>query len=190
MNRSIAIALLVTLALPLGACGNSTESADKPAASATAGSFNDADVTFAQGMIPHHEQAVEMADMALDPTTSAGPKIVDLAKRIKGAQDPEIRLMKGWLTTWGKDLMGSDHSGHSMSGMMTVDDLAKLGAFKGATFDKRWAELMVEHHKGALEQANAVIRDGKAAAVKTLAADILKGQKAEIDEMLGIIKTY
>jgi hypothetical protein len=64
--------------------------------------FNDADVTFAQGMIPHHQQAIEMADIALDPATGASAQVRDLATRIKAGQDPEIQLMTGWLAAWGQ----------------------------------------------------------------------------------------
>ncbi|MEZ5219751.1 MAG: DUF305 domain-containing protein [Ilumatobacteraceae bacterium] len=93
--------------------------------------FNDADVTFAQGMIPHHSQAIDMAALAADRTDN--PAILDLATRIQGAQDPEIEMMQGWLQTWGHDEMATDMEGmdHDMSGMMTDDDMTALEAASG-----------------------------------------------------------
>ena len=72
------------------------------AGSAAASELNAAEVEFAQGMIAHHEQAIEMAEIALDPNVGASPQVVDLATRIKGAQDPEVELMTGWLTAAGR----------------------------------------------------------------------------------------
>jgi uncharacterized protein (DUF305 family) len=195
VTRSRLLALsIVALVLPLGACGGSTKSSTAaPAAAAKPGAHNDADVAFAQGMIPHHEQAIEMADMALDPTTNASSKITALAKAIKGAQDPEIKTMTAWLTAWGKDatggMAGMDHSGHgAMPGMMSADDMTKLGTLKAAEFDKAWATMMIAHHKGAIEQANAEIKSGSAAEAKALAASIIKAQQAEIDQMTALLK--
>jgi uncharacterized protein (DUF305 family) len=143
-KRTLLVLTVVALA-PLAACGSTKTSTVTPGGSAVVGkpgAFNDADVAFAQGMIPHHEQAIEMADIALDPTVGAGVKITALAKAIKGAQDPEIKTMKAWLTGWGKDasgaMAGMDHSGHSMPGMMSADDMTKLGKAKGAEFDAMW----------------------------------------------------
>ena len=66
--------------------------------------FNTADLQFAQTMIPHHRQAVAMADIALDPTVGASAKVVDLAKRIERTQGPELEMMSGWLTSWGQPM--------------------------------------------------------------------------------------
>ena len=109
---------LAVAALLLGACGShdmgsmdmgSSDTGDSIPESAD---FNDADVMFAQMMIPHHEQAIEMSDIALDPNTGASAAIIALATQIKGAQDPEISQMKNLLTTCGMPTeMGSmDHS--------------------------------------------------------------------------------
>ena len=206
MKRTLITVAVLALAVPLSACGTSStaginqsatvaakaSTAAAPAAGATTGAFNDADTTFAQGMIPHHEQAIEMADMALDPQTAAGPKVVALAKAIKAAQDPEIATMKGWLAAWGKDasgaMVGMNHSGGAMPGMMTAVDMTSLGKAKAAEFDKVWATMMIAHHKGAIDMANTVIKDGKFAATKTLAAAVVKGQQVEIDQMTALLK--
>ena len=91
MKRAIIALGFLSIAI-LSGCGQSSnsETAD----------FNDADVMFAQMMIPHHEQAIEMSEIALDPASGASAAIQDLAIRIRDAQDPEIELMKGFLATW------------------------------------------------------------------------------------------
>ena len=105
MRRLIMLSVTVLTVVVLAACGGDDGGTTASTGSAATGStaagtqFNDADVTFAQGMIPHHEQAIEMSDIALDPKTAASAKVKDLATRIKKAQDPEITMMRGWLLT-------------------------------------------------------------------------------------------
>jgi uncharacterized protein (DUF305 family) len=195
LNKSrLLVVFVAALVMPLAACGGSTKTSTAvPAAAGKAGAHNDADVAFAQGMIPHHEQAIEMADIALDPTVGASVKITALAKAIKAAQDPEIKTMKAWLTAWGKDasggMAGMDHSGSgAMPGMMTADDMTKLGKAKAAEFDTMWATMMIAHHQGAIEQANTEIKGGSSAEAKSLAAEIVKAQTAEIKEMKALAK--
>ncbi len=100
MSSRVVGAFVVVGSLGLAACGSS----DEPAASdlsvestvgGGAATFGDGDVVFIQGMVPHHEQAVEMADIALDPTVEAGEAVVALAAAVKAAQDPEIEMMTG-----------------------------------------------------------------------------------------------
>lgn len=174
-HRFIFSALLaVTI---LSGCGQSStaETAD----------FNDADVMFAQMMIPHHEQAVEMSEIALDPASGASAAIQDLAIRIRDAQDPEIELMKGFLATWGAPVTPEDGVDHSsmMEGMLTVEELDELAGLQGSEFDKRWAQAMIAHHKGAVAMAEDVLADGKNAETRKLAEEIIANQQAEIDEL-------
>ena len=92
-------------------------------------SANDADVSFVQGMIPHHEQAVEMAQGLRPGSTELGrPPVKDLATRISQAQDPGIQQMRGWLAHLVARFFFSsgDMAGHDMAGMMTVDDMEGL----------------------------------------------------------------
>ena len=221
--RSIAIvALPLSLALTLGACSSSSDSAatdttaetvsvdttpiDSVAADTVAAdtipanaAFNAGDVTFAQGMIPHHQQAVEMATIALDPARNAGTAVKDLATRIQGAQDPEIQLMTGWLEEWGQtvdEMAGMDHSNMDMddiadmpgmAGMMTADEMNALEAATGPAFDKLWLEMMVRHHQGAVTMSKTAETDGKAAVVKELAAKIVSAQEGEIAEMQKLL---
>lgn len=221
--RSIAIvALPFTLVLTLGACSSSSDSAATDTAAETVAvdttpadsvpadaaaadtipadaAFNAGDVTFAQGMIPHHQQAVEMATIALDPARDAGTAVKDLAKRIQGAQDPEIQLMTGWLEEWGQpvdEMAGMDHSSMDMDdmadmpgmeGMMTAAEMTGLEAATGPAFDKLWLDMMVRHHQGAVTMSKTAETDGKVAVVKDLAAKIVSAQEGEIAEMQKLL---
>ena len=176
----------------LAGCGGSSvaDVADKVADTAdSVADFNAADVMFAQMMIPHHEQAIEMSDIALDPTVGASDVVKSLATRIKGAQDPEIATMKGFLTSWKMNLTMDSSMDHSsmMSGMLSAQDIAELSALRGADFDRAWMAGMIAHHEGAIEMAEDVVRGGKNAAVKTLAQDIATAQDAEITEMKKLL---
>ena len=156
----------------------------------TAAQFNDADVEFAQGMIAHHEQAIAMAEIALDPAIGASPEVTDLAGRVQTAQDPEIELMTGWLTAWGHPLTMDESGGHdmeSMEGMMTAEEMDALAAASGTEFDTMWLEMMIEHHTGAVAMAEGVKDAGVNADVRALADQIIAAQQAEIDEMTGLL---
>jgi uncharacterized protein (DUF305 family) len=145
--------------------------------------FNDADVVFAQSMIPHHEQAIEMADMALDPNVGAGEALKAIASAIKSAQDAEVTLMTGWLTAWGKPVEMDTSDGHDMSameGMMSAQDMEALGELTGPEFDRKWAAMMIEHHKGAITMATTVKADGTNPDVIALADAVISAQEAEI----------
>lgn len=194
MRKRVTLSSLA-LTIALSACGGSSDSrsdtdsqtTDSASAGATetVGDFNDADVMFAQMMIPHHEQAIEMADIALDPAVGASEAIKDLATRIKAAQDPEIATMKGYLEAWGRPTMpddGMDH-GSMMEGMLSVEELDELAGLTGADFDARWAAAMIAHHKGAVAMADDVLTDGINADTKALAEAIVSAQQAEIDEL-------
>ena len=143
--------------------------------------FNDADVMFAQMMIPHHQQAIAMSDIALDPNSQASAAIIALATQIKGAQDPEISQMKNLLTDWGKSMeMGSMAHSSMMSGMLSLEEMDTLGQLKGAEFDKTWAKGMIAHHEGAIAMANEVLANGKNSEILALANAVVSGQSAEI----------
>ncbi len=190
---AIALALTVTLA----ACGSEDSSADTaPATAAPGGStptvaLNTADIEFAQGMIAHHEQAIEMAEIALDPNVGASPEVIDLATRIKGAQDPEVALMTGWLTAAGEPMamdMSDGHDMSSMDGMMTAEQMDGMAAMTGPEFDRTWLEMMIEHHEGAISQSETVKADGSNTDVLTLADQIITAQQGEIAEMKALLE--
>ena len=183
---STAVLLAVTACSSSGSGnGSGNASGDTIETPAVTQEFNDDDVMFAQMMIPHHEQAIELSDMALDPTVGAGEEVRALATQIKGAQDPEIITMKNLLSTWGEstEMDSSMDHGDMMSGMLTAEDLAGLSALRGAEFDRAWIEAMIAHHEGAIEMALDVALKGKNQAVKSLAEAIVTGQEAEIQQM-------
>ena len=190
---TLALALVVTLA----ACGSDNSStANSAAAESSTGSvsavaLNAADIEFAQGMIAHHEQAIEMAEIALDPNVGASPEVVDLATRIKGAQDPEVELMTGWLTAAGEPVSMDASEGHDMSsmeGMMTAEQMDAMAAMTGTDFDQAWLQMMIAHHKGAVSQSQTVKAKGSNADVLALADTIIKAQQAEITEMQALLQ--
>ncbi len=137
-RNGVGVALLAASTLLVGACSNG-ETVSKPAASPTAVStsasagsassdaaHNDADVMFAQGMIPHHQQAIEMSDM-LRGKQGIDPEVVLLADEIKSAQGPEIEQMQGWLEQWGVSdtpaPSGTGMPGHQMPGGGDMGDM-------------------------------------------------------------------
>ena len=151
----------------------------------TAPQHNDADVAFAQQMIPHHAQAVAMAELAEGRTSN--PVVLDLAKRIKAAQDPEIELMTGWLKAWGADVPAGDHGGHGADGMMSADEMTALEGAKDADFDGRFAEMMIRHHQGAITTAETELAEGTDPAAKELARRVIDAQRAEISELQALL---
>jgi uncharacterized protein (DUF305 family) len=195
---------VVALSVPLAACSSSSDHSNMNGMGGSSTSvipadakFNKTDVAFAQGMIPHHAQAVEMADMALANTTN--PDVLALARQIKAAQSPEIEKMTGWLKSWGQNVpstaMGS-MAGHDMSGMdgmmmdgmMSQADMDRLATSTGTAFDRLWLELMIQHHEGAVKMAKNEVAGGKNPDVIALAQSIISGQQAEIATMESLIK--
>ncbi|WP_019146643.1 DUF305 domain-containing protein [Aeromicrobium massiliense] len=182
------LAAVASLAV-LTACSDESSSSSED--------FNDADVTFAQQMIPHHRQATEMAKMAEGRTQNQD--VLDLAKKIQQAQGPEIETMSGWLESWGEDVPqdsdmgGMDHSemGHSsgddMAGMMTDEDMSALEQASGAEFDEMFLTMMIEHHKGAVDMAATEESDGKYPAAVEMAKTIQSDQEAEIEQMTQLL---
>jgi len=183
------LAVSLVGAILLSACGNGQSSSDPTASAAV---FNEADVAFTKAMIPHHEQAIEMATIALDPAVGAGQEVINLATRIQSAQQPEIDLMASWLVAWGEKPHDMGHMGHTadmegMQGMMSADDMAAMSTMSGAAFDARWCEMMILHHEGAMAMAEVVKSGGQNAEVALLAAEIITAQQAEIAEMQALL---
>ncbi|WP_328967505.1 DUF305 domain-containing protein [Streptomyces sp. NBC_00239] len=194
IRRATAVAAAATAALVLAACGGNGDdngaahnghNAASPSASAPAqqGDHNAADVAFAQGMIPHHRQAIEMADLAATRAESA--EVKKLAGEIKKAQDPEIKTLSGWLTSWGEQVPaeGGGHGGHDMSGMMSAEEMKQLDSSSGKSFDTAFLTMMVKHHEGAVAMAKTEQSDGKYQPAKDMAGAIITSQSAEIAQM-------
>jgi len=142
---------------------------------------NDADVMFAQMMIPHHRQAVEMAELAAG---KAGPQVTKLAAGIEKAQGPEIAKMSGWLKAWGERPHAMDHG----DGMMSGADMAKLRGTSGAAFDRMFLTMMIKHHQGAVTMARTERAKGTYRPATSMAASIITTQNAEIAKMRGLLK--
>ena len=183
--------VLVAGTLLLTACGGGSDAdSSEPAppesiAAATDSSFNDADVAFAQGMIPHHAQAVDMASIALQPESGASAEIQALATAIQSAQDPEIETMTQWLQTWGQPMEMDGMDG--MDGMVTEEQMAALAGLSGPAFDTEWATMMIAHHQGAITQAETVKATGADPEVLALADQIISAQQAEIVQLQALL---
>ncbi|MGW3007431.1 DUF305 domain-containing protein [Streptomyces sp. NPDC001219] len=210
-------AVTAVSAVALAACGGNgsesrsdgrspSEAGSSAGASAPAGPHNAADVAFAKGMIPHHRQAVEMAELAA--TRASSSQVKELAAKIKKAQDPEITTLSGWLRAWGEqvpaEMPGMDHSGPShpsdrsehsshsgmpgmehsaMPGMMGAEEMAALKEKSGKGFDRSFMEMMVGHHRGAVKMAGVEKKKGAYGPAKALADAVIKAQEAEIARM-------
>jgi len=158
--------------------GDSFEHGGMHSSPSSKSEYSGDDIMFAQMMIPHHQQAVEMSDLALK--NSNNPQVLKLAEQIKAAQEPEISQMKSWLSSAGQSLMG-DHGMH-MDGMLSDDEIEQLRQSTGIVFDKLFLTGMIAHHEGALSMVS-MIKDSENEEAKTLAQNIKVSQSAEIDLM-------
>jgi uncharacterized protein (DUF305 family) len=158
--------LVLIGALLLSGCATSSPSNSE---------FSSDDIAFAEQMIPHHEQAIEMSEIAQLNTTN--PDVLQLAQEIKDAQSPEIELMKSWT-----GVKASTHAGHLMDGMLSQSELSELRQAKGKEFDRLFLQGMIKHHEGAIEMAQEVATS-KNKDVVNLSTAIIATQKLEIDTM-------
>lgn len=198
-----AIALTLALGAGLTACGDDVSGAAGKAEVSTT-EHNDADVAFASDMITHHAQALSMVDLTLDRPLD--PEVQALAEDIREAQAPEIETMADWLTSWGEDVPATmrDHvnGGHDMDdmsdnmdgmdhddmpGMMTADDIDELENAGDDQFQDMWLQMMIEHHEGAVEMAEAEQEDGRFKDAVDLAGQIIDAQNKEIDTMKDLL---
>lgn len=164
--------------------------------------FSASDVMFAQMMIPHHEQALDMSLIALERSTN--DEVRDLAQRIYEGQGPEIEQMETWSgdgaamggmshempdgTMMPNDMMGGDMMDSStMAGMALQEQLAELVSLDSPDFDILFLELMIEHHKGALAMVQMIDNSTNSEA-RALAEEISSTQNAEIDEMTELLR--
>lgn len=212
-------AAAVALAVSVG-CSNSSDSGSAqagqttanasaaPATTQTAQAHNNADMMFAQHMIPHHQQAIEMSDMLL-AKQGIDPRVIELVNQIKAAQGPEIEQMQGWLKQWGSPQMpmpSGGMPGHGdmpvtsgnmpgmsgmpgMAGMMSDEDMAALHNAQGVEASKLFLTQMIAHHEGAIIMAQKEIKDGQYPASIELAQSIVTSQQTEIETMKGILAT-
>ncbi|CAO1654140.1 DUF305 domain-containing protein [Salinibacterium sp. NYA9b] len=193
-NRTAATAAIALTALvALSGCANAmTQSGHNPDSlpteSVVVADANSADVMFTAMMIPHHEQAVEMADMVLEKD-GIDERVVTLAQEIKAAQGPEIELMTSWLEGWGVGMTdGMDGMGNG-DGMMSDSDMADLEAANGDDASRLFLEQMIVHHEGAIDMAELEIDSGQNEDVLALAQEVMDAQTTEISLMRSIISS-
>ena len=179
---SLQLAVLASVVvLTLAACGSDRSSAGSAA-------FNDADVEFLQGMVPHHSQAVAMAELVPDRTDR--PELNELAETIISTQNEEIEQMNTVLSDAGAEPVegGMDHGGMTeggmtMSGMMDDQQMQDLESAEGQDFELMFLDMMTAHHQGAIEAAEQVLDAGENPEVADLAEQIIEAQQAEIAQM-------
>ncbi|GAA0380123.1 lipoprotein [Acrocarpospora corrugata] len=141
-----------------------------------------ADVRFAEMMIPHHRQALEMAGLVPDRTADA--RITALARRVEAAQRPEIAVLTSWLTALGRAAAHDHPDGY---GMATLPEMNTLRTSRDAAFDRLFLTLMIKHHEGALTMAAEELRDGHDRLMRILATDVARGQRIEIARMRDLL---
>lgn len=156
--------------------------------------YTSADIKFMQGMIGHHQQAIEMVAL-IDARTSRDDMRL-LGKRIDLSQVDEIAMMKDWLEVRRQQVPGPNamhmHGAALMPGMLTEDEMARLAAAKGAEFDRLFLEGMIRHHEGALTMVRdlfATPAGGQDPAVFSFASDVDADQRMEIDRMGALLIT-
>lgn len=164
------VSLLLIGALILSGCAKSSQSSSD---------FSSNDITFAEMMIPHHEQAIEMSELAFQNTSNS--EVLKIAQEIGDSQSPEIELMKSW--TGVKE---STHAGHLMEGMLSEVEISELRAAKNDAFDLLFLEGMIKHHRGAIEMAKDAIYSDNIE-VANLSASIMKTQEIEITLMQDLL---
>jgi uncharacterized protein (DUF305 family) len=190
-NRVTAVTAIITLTalLTLAGCvGTPREDGHGMPGMGTSGSelpadVNNADIMFTTMMIPHHEQAIEMADLILDED-GVDTRVVALAETIKAAQGPEIELMESWLDDWGTGMGDMPGMG---DGMMSDIDMEALEDATGEEASRLFLEQMIEHHDGAIDMAQTEVDNGESPDVIGLAGSIIQSQTAEIATMEEIL---
>ncbi|WP_433429994.1 DUF305 domain-containing protein [Nonomuraea sp. CA-141351] len=146
------------------------------------------DVRFAEAMIPHHRQALEMTSLVNDRTTTAS--IRSFARQITAAQTPEIKAMTGWLAELGRSAPAAhEHARAAAYGMATEEELNALRAAKGTVFDRMFLQLMTRHHEGAVKMAGEELASGRDRRMRLMAKDVYSGQSIEIARMRKVLET-
>lgn len=188
IRKSLLVAGILAVSMSLAACAPTASTPPSGSSSTADEAFNDQDVMFVQGMLPHHEQAVEMSDIIL-AKDGIDPQVAEIAQTIKDEQQPEIDTMTGWLKSWNvtSDMGGMDHSSGGMSGMMSDGDMANLDSATASEASKLFLTQMTAHHTGAIKMAQTEIDSGQFAAAIELAQSIVSTQQAEIDQMSQIL---
>jgi len=139
---------------------------------------------FLQMMIPHHQQAIVISDLAI--AISENENILKLANQIKGAQAPEIARMKIWLKAAGLG-EGPGHSMHAMAGMLSDSQLQQLESSTGKEFDRQFLSGMIAHHEGAVAMVG-MIENSSDSKLRDFGKQIGRSQTDEIEVMKQLLK--
>jgi uncharacterized protein (DUF305 family) len=161
--------------------GSSAGSTSTPASSA----HNQADVTFAQNGIPHHEQAIPMSDTILGKQ-GIDPRVVQLATQFKADQGPELQQMHSWLSQWGQPTLTMT-PGMVMPGMLPDQDITALQNAQGVDATKKFLTEMIECHEGTIAMAEDEIKDGQYPPAVALAHSISTREQQENTTMQGLL---
>jgi uncharacterized protein (DUF305 family) len=179
------VALIMVIALA-GCSKDSSMGMDHEGHSSMAsGDLSSDDIMFLQMMIPHHQQAIDISDLAL--TKSSDSELLALAKDIRDGQASEIVKMKAWLDGANAGMDPGHSMGHDMSGMLGDSELAALKAATGKSFDLLWLKGMTGHHDGAIDMA-AMIENAENAEIKSFGQAIVTAQSAQNKQMAAMIK--
>jgi len=186
---------LVVAVLVLGGCGQDAEPAAAPSpspsasasASAASGGVNDADVMFAQMMVAHHGQGIEIARLAA--TRAEQPGVKTLAAAIETTQTAERQTMAGWLRAWGKPPTADAgaHAAHGgMPGTSNIE-IRSVKAKSGDDFDRAFLNMLIAHQDDAIQMARSETAGGAHAEAKAMADRIDKSRSAQITQMLAML---
>lgn len=141
--------------------------------------YNEADVQFLQGMRPHHEEAIATAELV--PERTEREELNQLAQDITSDQTEEVALIEELLAE--ADVDPETAAPHDMGGMMGEDAVEELAELDGEEFEHRFMEMMIQHHRSAIDAADEVVEDGQNARVGELARSIRSAQSMEIMEL-------
>ena len=152
-----------------------------------------ADVEFMQGMIGHHQQAIEMAELLTTRTSDEAMR--KLGQRIEISQVDEIHMMQRWLTV-RRQPVPDEHAMHMhgatlMPGMLTPEEMDHLAAAKGRAFDRLFLEGMIKHHGGALTMVADLFSHagaGQEPDIFMFVSDVDADQRAEIARMSAMLE--
>jgi uncharacterized protein (DUF305 family) len=180
--RLTALLATVLAAAVVSSCGHSS-----PAPGAREAEHNAADVTFAKNMIPHHQQAIDMAAMV--PSRTANRELIVVANHIAPDQQSQIYTLQELLEQWGEPPVPEhmEHNGMAMDGMVDAATMAKLATLNGAPFDELWLRSMIRHHEGAIAMAKPEVTQGKNPTAVDMAKIIVDWQQLEIGRMNAML---
>ena len=191
-RRALVTGLTVVTALVLAACGGddgggapetTPSAASSRGTTASGETWNEADVAFAQMMIPDHQMVAQMATLAQKKATTKELKA--LSQRMKTGQTRAAEKLTGWLSAWGQPTTATGKM--DMPGAMSEQDMAMLTSMKkGMHFDMMFAQMMAEHHKGVLTMAEDELANGKNPEAKAMATSMVKTLKTQVGGLEAI----